>query len=697
MITFDSPVRMICGIGAKNEKQLALLGIHTCRDLIFYFPYRFDDFSVIVPIIALQPDMIATIQGKITLIANRRSARQKKILTEALISDASGTVKVIWFNQPFLIKNLTVGDVVNLSGKTNSHVFDLSLVSPQYEKVQPEKESIHTARLVPVYSLTEKITQKQFRTLMKVALDACLVHVPEWLPSEILLGEKFIGIQEALAHIHFPYTKDAWEEAKKRFQFEELFFLQLTALQTRKSLQSTPAFPAQFFEKEIKDFVASLPFRITEAQRRSAWEILKDCQKSVPMNRLLEGDVGSGKTAVAAIAIVQMVKSGCQVAYMAPTEILARQHVKTLSDFFKTHEVSLCLVTSGECESYGEEVQKSDEKKKDRRKRIVDAISHGNIQVIIGTHALLEEKISFHSLGLVIIDEQHRFGVAQRKKLREKSGVRGYMPHLLSLTATPIPRSLALTVYGDLDISLLDELPKGRKEIITKIVPGEYRQWTYDFIEKEIQRGRQVIIVCPTVDQSDVLGVRSVKKEYERLSRDIFPTRRLLMMHGKMNTEKKQSVMEAILTGEADILVATSVVEVGVDIPNATVMVIEGAERFGLAQLHQFRGRVGRSLYQSYCFLLPTSEAQEDGERLKALVSCSDGFLLAEKDLELRGPGEVFGRQQSGMMEFKIADIKDITLIKKTREWASRMSEKIEEYPEIQKRIQIANGEVHFE
>lgn len=697
MIGLDSPIRMISGIGKKHEKQLALLGIHTCRDLIFYFPYRFDDFSVTIPIVALQPGMTATVQGKITLIANRRSARQKKILTEALISDESGTVKVIWFNQSFLIKNLAVGDVVNLSGKTNSHMYDLQLLSPQYEKVYSGRESVHTARLVPVYSLTESITQKQFRSLMKTTLDMCLPHISEWLTLEILSDEKYIGIREALSHIHFPSTKEEWEQAKKRFQFEELFFLQLYALQTRKSLQSIPAPPLRFFEKETKDFVLSLPFRITEAQRRSAWEILKDCGKNIPMNRLLEGDVGSGKTAVAAIAILNAVKAGYQVAYMAPTEILARQHFKTLREFLGSHDVSISLITSGEYESYPKASNSSDEKKQDRRKRILSAIASGNVQVIIGTHALLEEKVSFHLLGLVIIDEQHRFGVGQRKRLREKSGAQGYMPHLLSLTATPIPRSLALTIYGDLDISLLDELPKGRKEIITKIVPLHYRQWTYDFIEKEIQKGHQAIIICPTIDQSDTLGVKSVKKEYERLSKDIFPSRRLLMLHGKMTAEKKQSAMEAMLAMQADILVATSVVEVGVDIPNATVMAIEGAERFGLAQLHQFRGRVGRSRYQSYCFLLPTSEEQEDEKRLKALVSCADGFELAEKDLELRGPGEVFGRQQSGIMELKIADIKDIALIKKTREWASKVIDKIEEYPEIQKRIRSFDEGVHFE
>ncbi|MBI2644892.1 hypothetical protein HYW94_01800 [Candidatus Uhrbacteria bacterium] len=309
----------------------------------------------------------------------------------------------------------------------------------------------------------------------------------------------------------------------------------------------------------------------------------------------------------------------------------------------------------------------------------------------------MEEKIFFRCLGLVIIDEQHRFGVAQRKTLREKSGVVAVMPHLLSLTATPIPRSLALTLYGDLDISLLDELPKGRKEIVTKIVPVRYRQWTYDFIEKEIKKGHQAIIICPTIDQSDALGVRSVTKEYEHLSKDIFPSRRLYMLHGKMNVEKKQEVMRAMLSGEADILVATSVVEVGVDIPHATVMAIEGAERFGLAQLHQFRGRVGRSQHQSYCFLLPTSEEQEDEQRLKALVSCANGFELAEKDLELRGPGEVFGKQQSGMIELKIADVSDIAMIKKAREWASVVIEQIEKYPEIQKRIQSFEREVHLE
>jgi len=696
MKLLDSPVRALCGIGSKYQKQLARLGIQACKDLIFYFPYRFDDFSTIVSIAALQPNMTATVQGKITLIANRRSARQRKILTEALVSDASGSIKVIWFNQPFLIKNLAVGDMVNLSGKTNNHLFDLQFISPQYEKVYAGHENMHTGRLVPVYSLTENITQKQFRILIKTGLDVCLADVLEWIPEEIIKQEKLLSVTDALIHIHFPQTQTVWEQAKKRFQFEELFSLQLYALHMRKLLQATRAYAIPFFEKETKNFVASLPFPITEAQRRSAWEILKDCQKDIPMNRLLEGDVGSGKTAVAAIAIRNAIQAGCQVAYMAPTEILARQHGKTLSEFLKPQNISVGLLTSAECEIYGEPIHQ-DEKKQEKKNRLLQSLSHGTLQLVIGTHALLEENVLFHNLGLVIIDEQHRFGVGQRKTLREKSGTKKYMPHLLSLTATPIPRSLALVLYGDLDISLLDELPKGRKEIITKIVPMSYRQWTYDFIEKEIAKGHQAIIICPTIDQSDVLGVKSVKKEYERLSKDIFSNHTLLMLHGKMSAEKKQDAMQRILQKQADILVATSVVEVGVDIPYATVMVIEGAERFGLAQLHQFRGRVGRSCYQSYCFLLPTSEEHEDQERLKALVSCSDGFALAEKDLGLRGPGEVFGKQQSGMRALKIANIQDITLIKKTREWASVIIEKIDTYPELAKRMQEFEKEVHLE
>ncbi|MBI2644893.1 DEAD/DEAH box helicase [Candidatus Uhrbacteria bacterium] len=344
MIQLDTPVRALCGIGTKCEKQLILLGIRTWWDLIFYFPYRFDDFSAIIPISALQPGMSATIQGKITLIANRRSPRQRKMLTEALISDASGTVKVVWFNQPFLTKNLAVGDMVSLSGKIHSYLFDLQLVSPQYEKVHAGRESVHTARLVPVYSLTEKITQKQFRTLIKSGLDACMPSITEWLPQEMMVREAFKDIRRALMNIHFPDSQEEWESAKKRFQFEELFFLQLYALQMRRSLQSIRALPLHFFEKETKDFVAGLPFQITEAQRRSAWEILKDCQKSTPMNRLLEGDVGSGKTAVAAIAILNAVKAGCQVAYMAPTEILARQHFQTLFTYLEPQGISVVLI-----------------------------------------------------------------------------------------------------------------------------------------------------------------------------------------------------------------------------------------------------------------------------------------------------------------------------------------------------------------
>ena len=697
MMHLSSPVRDLAGVGAQAEKCLFLLGIRTLRDLIFYFPFRFDDYSAKVKIKDLLPNTSATIQGKIVLIANRRSPRQKKVLTEALVSDESGTVKVIWFNQPFLLKSLSQGDTVSLAGKIQDHPFDLQMMSPQFEKVLQGKETIHTARLVPVYSLTESITQKQLRTWIKSALAACVAQVSETLPEEILAQEKLLGIKDALQQIHFPKNQEEWEYAKKRFQFDELFQLQLFSLTVRRSLKSILAPAFQFFEEKTRDFVKSLPFRISEAQRRSSWEILQDCQKKTPMNRLLEGDVGSGKTAVAAIAMHAAVVSGYQVAYMAPTEVLAKQHYGTLCSFFENYPFSLCLLSSSECEENRNEPAAQKTAKSKKKKNILERITDGTINIIIGTHALLEEGVRFHLLGLVIIDEQHRFGVHQRKVLREKSGITASMPHLLSLTATPIPRSLALTIYGDLDISLLDELPAGRREIITKIVPAHYRSWTYEFIEKEIKKGRQAIIICPTIDQSDTLGVKSVTQEYERLSREVFPDRRLRMLHGKMRAEKKDEIMREMRAGSADIVVSTSVVEVGVDIPNATVIAIEGAERFGLAQLHQFRGRVGRSTYQSYCFLLPTTEEKEDEERLKALVSSSNGFELAEKDLELRGPGEVFGVRQSGMIELKIANLQDVALIKKTREWARSISENIETYPELLKSMELFEKDMYFE
>lgn len=657
----DVPVSALFGVGKTIEKKLKALQIETCFDLIFYYPKRFDDFSLTVPIAQLTAGMTATISGTVQLIHNRRS-RSRKTITEALIGDESGSVKAIWFNQPFLQNTLPIGTHVRLSGKTSDNFFDLSLVGPSYEKVLAQEKAVHTGRLVPVYSLISGITQKQFRFFVKSALAACGA-ISDPLPAELLQKLSLLPLHHALNAIHFPDTSDEWTRARRRLAFDELLALQIARSCARKELeeQSAHAIP---IAKRAFQFISRLPFTLTQSQKRAADEILNDMARTTPMNRLLEGDVGSGKTVVSAIAAHTVAAAGLQVVYLAPTEILAGQVFETYAQMLS--DVSVCLMTGKRLEVRGKRLEV-------KKNKILQKIKTGEIGIIVGTHALLQDTVRFANVGLAIIDEQHRFGVRQRQTLREKNGD-GVLPHLLSMTATPIPRSLALTVYGDLDLSIIDEVPAGRKKIITKIVPANYREWTYEFVRAQVAAGRQAFVICPMVEPSDTSGARSVKAEHTRLSKDIFPALRLDMIHGKLAAEKKESVMRQMLEKKIDILVASSVIEVGIDIPNAAVMLIEGAERFGLAQLHQFRGRVGRGPHQSYCFLLPTTEDKAEVSRLRALVRSTNGFELAEADLRERGAGDIIGSRQSGLPSFKIATLADHDLIALSREWAVKIT-----------------------
>lgn len=656
----NAPITTLWGVGSVLVKKLKDLKIETCRDLIFYYPRRFDDFSAIEPIKDLRAGMTTTISGTVELITNHRSRSRRMIVTEALITDDSGSIKCIWFNQPFLLKNIPVGSRVNISGKTSDNFFDLAFVGPAYEKIFSNHEGVHTGRLVPVYPLTAGVTQKQFRVFVKAALDAFVAEIQEWLPEEVLDREHLHSLGDALRAIHFPTTSEEWSLARRRLAFDELLALQITQKVARKNLEEMPATSIVFREEESRRFLASLPFTLTESQKKAGWDILRDMAKATPMNRLLEGDVGSGKTVVSALAALNAALAGTQVVYLAPTEILAQQIFERFREWLHLFDVS-CVLITGKMSIVGQE--------KLSKAGALQYIASGQARVIVGTHALLQERVIFSNIGLAIVDEQHRFGVEQRRTLREKNSV-GCMPHLLSMTATPIPRSLALTIYGDLDLSLIDTLPTGRKKIITKVVPARYRQWTYDFIKQEIAKGRQVFILCPRIDETDDTGVKSVTAEFARLSKDIFPDERVGMLHGKLPSIKKSRVMQDMLEKKIDILVSTSVIEVGIDIPNATIMLIEGAERFGLAQLHQFRGRVGRGAYQSYCFLMPTTQEKEDIARLRALVKSNDGFALAEEDLRDRGQGDVVGSRQSGLPTLKIASLSDRDLIASSRKWA---------------------------
>lgn len=533
---------------------------------------------------------------------------------------------------------------------------------------------------------------------MHSALEACASSVEEPLPQGMRERERLLYVEEALWAIHFPTDANLFQEARRRFAIEELFMLQLFIQRARSASAAMTAHAIDHHRDVTKDFLASLPFSFTEDQRAVAQEIMGDMTKKIPMNRLLQGDVGSGKTVVAALAMLNVVKSGLQCAFMAPTEILAQQHYATLCKLFETFGVRIALYTGQYHEStaaIGGVPSRAGELSTSKEE-LTSSISKGEIDIIIGTHALIQERVVFKNLAFVVIDEQHRFGVRQRKLLKEKN-VDGTMPHLLSMTATPIPRSLALTVYGDLDISTIRQMPKGRKKITTKIVPKAYREWTVDFIKKQIHAGRQVFILCPLIDESDILGVKSVREEYKRLHTGVLSDIRLGMLHGKMKKDEKESVMRAMLEGQVDVLVTTSVVEVGIDIPNASIMLIEGAERFGLAQLHQLRGRVGRAEHQSYCFLAPSDEGKEEIARLKAVVASNDGFALAQKDLELRGEGDIFGLRQSGLPRLRIATLFDVDLIQKAREYAAVYHPILNDYPELKDRITTFQDTVHLE
>lgn len=632
-----------------------------------YFPFRYDDFSQVKKISEIKAGESVNIVANIELIQNKKSLRRRMQITEALVSDDSGQLKVVWFNQPFIAKSLAVGDRVSLAGKVDSGYSGEVLTSPVYEKVGAG-DAVHTQGLVPNYHLTANITHKQIRYLVKEVIKLAS-QLPDWLPEEIVKGQKLISRAEAIYKIHFPRTQEDVNQARLRLGFDELFLVQLQAQLIKHDLEVNDSPSINFKEEATKKFVDSLSFKLTNAQRKASWEILQNIEKTHPMSRLLEGDVGSGKTLVATIALLNTALNGYQGVLMVPTEILAAQHFKSISKMLAPFGVSVGLITGSRKEvnfEYGILNTEMEPGKKPKIKKLDSQFIIQNSNVIIGTHALIQEKIEFNKLALAVIDEQHRFGVEQRKTLLSKSGNGGLVPHLLSMTATPIPRSLALVMYGDLDLSVIDELPADRKVIKTKVVTEVERHKAYEFIRGQVAEGRQVFVVCPLIEESDIGGKKSVKAEFEKLDKDIFKDLPIGLMHGKLKSKEKAQVMQDFLDKKTMVLVSTSVIEVGVDVPNATVMMIENAEQFGLAQLHQFRGRVGRGEHQSYCMLMTT--AQGNGlRRLEAMEKYSDGFALAKVDLKYRGPGEVYGTMQKGYLDLKVASLFDIPLMKQAK------------------------------
>ena len=684
-LILETPLSQLPRIGKKYYKQFHKLGLITVRDLLYYFPHRYDDFSNIVPIAKLELHKTATIQGEILDIKSMQTFRRRITLVEAIIQDKTSIIKAIWFNQCFIAQILKKGQQVSLSGKLKLGPKGHYLSNPSYEIIYSNKSLTHTAGLIPVYPETAGITSRVIRFALKMSLPI-INQIKEFLPSEIIKNQNLLPLKTALKEIHFPKTKISAEKSRNRLAFDELFLIQLSAIQQKRALQKQTAKNIPFNKELVLSFVKSLPFQLTNSQKIAAWDILQDIAKPMPMNRLLDGDVGSGKTVVAAIAALEVAKTGSQVAFMAPTEILAQQHFKEISKLLKKFKLKIGLLTSSEGKIFYK--GKTDPEKKSK-------ISNG-ASIVIGTHALIQKGVKFRDLALIIIDEQHRFGVEQRATLQKAATI----PHFLTLTATPIPRTLALTIYGDLDISLLKELPKGRQKIITKIVAPANRQQAYEFIRQQIKQGQQAFVICPLIEESEKLEVKSVTQEYEKLTKEIFPDLKIAMLHGRMKPKEKEQIMTDFKNKKTNVLVSTSVVEVGIDIPNATVMMIEGSERFGLAQLHQFRGRVGRGEHQSYCFLFTDSPVKTTQARLKALLKCENGFELAEKDLKIRGPGELYGIRQSGLPDLAMANLGNLPLVEQTRKEANNLLDKdseLKNYPLLQEKLKEFHKTVHFE
>lgn len=640
----------LTGIGPGTAYRLKKLGLNTVQDLVYHFPFRYEDFSNTSTALEANVGERVTLKGEVWSIKNIFT-RSRKIITQAIFNDGTSPIVLTWFNQHWLVKQIKTGDKLQVSGKLQKYKNKLSIMMPVWEKIsvipntkyQILNTNIHTGRLVPIYPETEGLTSKWIRTKISQVLPAVLDQIQDPLPDQIRDG--MLPLQDAIHQIHMPDDFVHAEKARERLGFDELFFVALATLKARQTWQKKPAVePLKPYPKELGQFIKSLPFELTPSQQKVIKEIIDDLKKNRPMNRLVQGEVGSGKTVVATIIIYLTYLNGLKTLFMAPTEILAFQHYSTVSKLLEPLDIKVGIYTGS---------------KKQAK----------NAQVMIGTHALLSEKLLAENVGLIIVDEQQRFGVEQRALLRS----RAKLPHFLTTTATPIPRTVALTLYGDLDLSIIDELPKERLKIKTFVVPAKKRLAAYGFIEKQIKLGDQAYIITPLIEQSETLiSVRAATIEFEKLKTKIFPNLKLGLLHGRLKSKEKEAVMDDFKNHKIDILVSTSVVEVGVDVSNATIMVIESAERFGLAQLHQLRGRVGRGHKQSYCLLFSDGGPQEVS-RLKNMEKLNEGLKLAELDLKIRGSGEIFGIKQSGRFEFKIASFSDLPLIEKTRSAAKKI------------------------
>jgi len=656
----NSSVTKLPGIKDAMAKKLERLNVRTVGDFLTLYPRRYDDYRSLKPINRLRYGDEVTIIAQVWKV-NKRDSRQGRPIITVTLSDGTGTINVIFFNQPWLVNKLKPGTQIVVSGKVDEFMGRLTFQSPEWEEL--DKDLLHTGRIVPVYPLTQGITAKWLRKHVKGAVDYWAPRLTEHLPSESLERLHMPRLSDAIRQIHFPDNQEKLEAARRRLAFDELLLIQLGVLQQRKEWRAQTGRPIHVDPSDLERLLQTLPFALTGAQRSAIDEIVSDLQQSVPMSRLLQGDVGSGKTVVALAAMVLAVLDKGQAAILAPTEILAEQHYKGMSNLLQPigealgRSFSIALLTGSTPAA--------------ERREMLGQLANGEIDILVGTHAIIQSGVEINELRLAVIDEQHRFGVEQRGALREK----GFNPHMLVMTATPIPRTLSLTLYGDLDLSIIDEMPPGRQTIETKWVTPRERERAYAFLQGQIDQGRQAFIICPLVEESEKTEARAAIEEHKRLQTEIFPRLKLGLLHGRMKADEKDKVMTAFRDGETNILVSTSVVEVGIDIPNATVMLIEGANRFGLAQLHQFRGRVGRGEHKSYCLLLADNVSPEVEKRLQAVQGTTDGFKLAELDLEMRGPGEFFGTRQSGLPDLKLVQLSDAKLLELARQEAQQIFE----------------------
>ena len=674
--SIDSPVDRLRGVDTKLSAKLRRLGVSTVRDMIYLLPRRHNDYSNVTKVSELVPGEDQTIVATVWEARETKLGRQGRLkATEAVLSDETGNIKVVWFGRPHVAKVLKPNSRVAISGRVDVYRGQMQFESPEFEMLDGHESLIHTGRLVPVYPLTEGLTPRRVRSLVWQALERWGSQLEEFMPEDIRTKAGLPSLPDVLMGAHYPDDADALSESRRRLAFDELFLIQLAVLMRRKGWQdSAKGIAVQAEPKVMEGFLASLHFKLTVAQERCLGEILADIKSGTPpMNRLLQGEVGSGKTVVALAAILAVASKGYQGSIMVPTEVLAEQHFATVSQLLgglakplqeenvmtvyvdpSPNPISVGLLTGSTKPKVKRELQRR--------------VSEGSIDIIIGTHALIQESVDIPRLALAVADEQHRFGVMQRAALRQRGSV---SPHVLVMSATPIPRTLALTIYGDLDVSTIDQMPAGRQIIRTRNVPPENRDAAYKFVRKEVQNGRQAFVICPLIEESEAIEARAAVEEYERLSTEVFPDLRVSLLHGRMASREKEAVMRGFRDGQIDVLVSTAVVEVGIDVPNATVMAVEGAHRFGLSQLHQFRGRVGRGEHKSYCILLSEYSSEESRERLSAMENIHDGFKLAEVDLYQRGPGDLFGTRQSGLPALRVASLGDHDLLEMARDEAT--------------------------